>query len=103
VIAAFLQTCRPLSRTPRNRMLRRKEPHRRNERDGRNDGRQWRTLSQSKEPEANKRVKAITHCSDTYRVTTADEKTRAFWEGNLRFVTDRMVRRKVRRQSCRTA
>ena len=38
--------------------------------------------------EPNKRVKAITYCRDTYRVTTADEKTRAFWERNLRFMTD---------------
>jgi len=35
-----------------------------------------------------KRVKAITYCRDTYRVTTADGKTRAFWERNLRFMTD---------------
>lgn len=35
-----------------------------------------------------KQVKVITHCRDTYRVTTADEKTRAFWERNLRFMTD---------------
>ena len=33
-------------------------------------------------------VKAITYCRDTYRVTTADGKTRAFWERNLRFTTD---------------
>jgi len=38
--------------------------------------------------EPNKRVKAITYCRDTYRVTTADDKTRAFWERNLRFKTD---------------
>jgi cytochrome c len=35
-----------------------------------------------------KRVKAITYCRDTYRVTTADGKTSAFWERNLRFKTD---------------
>src|SRR6266481_34362 len=33
-------------------------------------------------------VKAITYCRDTYRVTTADGKTHAFWERNLRFRTD---------------
>jgi cytochrome c len=33
-------------------------------------------------------VKAIAYCRDTYRVTTADGKTRAFWERNLRFRTD---------------
>jgi cytochrome c len=38
--------------------------------------------------EPSKRVKAITYCRDTYRVTTADDKTRAFWERNLRFKTD---------------
>jgi cytochrome c len=38
--------------------------------------------------EPGKRVKAITYCRDTYRVTTADGKTRAFWERNLRFRTD---------------
>jgi cytochrome c len=35
-----------------------------------------------------RQVKAITYCHDTYRVTTADGKTRAFWERNLRFKTD---------------
>lgn len=35
-----------------------------------------------------KHVTVITHCRDTYRVTTADGKTRAFWERNLRFMTD---------------
>jgi len=35
-----------------------------------------------------RQVKVITHCRDTYRVTTADGKTRAFWERNLRFMTD---------------
>lgn len=38
--------------------------------------------------EPGKQVKAITYCHDTYRVTTADGKTRAFWERNLRFMTD---------------
>jgi cytochrome c len=38
--------------------------------------------------EPGKQVKAITYCHDTYRVTTADGKTRPFWERNLRFMTD---------------
>lgn len=38
--------------------------------------------------EPKKQVKAITYCHDTYRVTTADGKTRAFWERNLRLMTD---------------
>jgi cytochrome c len=38
--------------------------------------------------EPNKRVKAITYCHDSYRVTTADGKIRHFWERNLRFMTD---------------
>jgi cytochrome c len=38
--------------------------------------------------EPGKQVKAITYCHDTYRVTTSDGKTRAFWERNLRFMTD---------------
>jgi cytochrome c len=33
-------------------------------------------------------VKTIGYCRDTYRVTTADGRTRAFWERNLRFRTD---------------
>jgi cytochrome c len=35
-----------------------------------------------------KRVRAITHCGDTYKVSTADGKVRDFWERNLRFKTD---------------
>lgn len=38
--------------------------------------------------EPNMQVKAITYCHDTYRVTTADGKKRAFWERNLRLKTD---------------
>ena len=34
------------------------------------------------------RVQKIVHCNDTYRVTTADGKTRDFWERNLRLKTD---------------
>jgi cytochrome c len=34
------------------------------------------------------RVQAIRYCGDTYHVTTADGKTRDFWERNLRFKTD---------------
>ncbi len=34
------------------------------------------------------RVQAISYCGDTYRVTTADGKTRAFWERSLRLMTD---------------
>ena len=38
--------------------------------------------------EPGKQVKAITYCHDSYRVTTADGKTRAFWERNVRFMTN---------------
>jgi cytochrome c len=41
-----------------------------------------------KKLDADERVQTITHCKDTYRVTTADGKTRDFWERNLRFKTD---------------
>ena len=34
------------------------------------------------------RVQSISHCGDTYKVATADGKTRDFWERNLRFKTD---------------
>ena len=38
--------------------------------------------------EASGRIKAITYCHDTFKVTTSDGKTRDFWERNLRFKTD---------------
>jgi cytochrome c len=38
--------------------------------------------------EAEDRVQTVSHCRDTYRVTTADGKTHAFWERNLRLKTD---------------
>jgi cytochrome c len=41
-----------------------------------------------KKLDADERVQKITHCRDTYRVTTADGKIHAFWERNLRFKTD---------------
>ena len=41
-----------------------------------------------KKLEPDGRIQKITHCRDTYQVTTADGKTRAFWERNLRFKTD---------------
>ena len=34
------------------------------------------------------RVKAITYCGDTFKVTTVAGNTRDFWERNLRFKTD---------------
>jgi cytochrome c len=34
------------------------------------------------------RVQSISRCGDTYKVTTADGKTRSIWERNLRFKTD---------------
>jgi cytochrome c len=41
-----------------------------------------------KKLEPGQQVKAIAYCHDTYRVTTVDGKTRAFWERNLRLKTD---------------
>jgi cytochrome c len=41
-----------------------------------------------KQVDAEQKVQALTHCKDTYRVRTADGKTRDFWERNLRFKTD---------------
>ena len=37
---------------------------------------------------ADRQVRAIRYCRDTYKVTTADGKTADFWEANLRFKTD---------------
>jgi cytochrome c len=34
------------------------------------------------------RVAAISHCRDTYRVTTSDGQTMDYWERNIRFKTD---------------
>jgi cytochrome c len=41
-----------------------------------------------KKLEPEDRVLAITYCKDTYTVTTANSKTRKFWERNLRLKTD---------------
>lgn len=46
------------------------------------------TAPNLKKLEATERVQAIRHCEDTYKVMTADGKTRDFWERNLRFKTD---------------
>ena len=43
------------------------------------------------EPPA-RQVRAISLCGDTYRVITADNGTREFWERNLRFETDQSAR-----------
>lgn len=37
---------------------------------------------------SDERVVTIRHCGDSYALTTADGKTRRFWEFNLRFKTD---------------
>jgi len=41
-----------------------------------------------KAAETSSRIKTITYCHDTFKVTTVDGKTRDFWERNLRFKTD---------------
>lgn len=41
-----------------------------------------------KKTDAQEQVQKITHCGDTYKVTTANGKTRSFWERNLRLKTD---------------
>ncbi|MEP7057264.1 MAG: c-type cytochrome [Caldimonas sp.] len=47
-----------------------------------------RGLPALKDANAASRVTALSHCGDGYKVTTADGKTRLFWEFNLRFKTD---------------
>jgi len=47
-----------------------------------------RTVPKLKDVEASGRVTRITYCRDTFRVTTADGKSRDYWERNLRFKTD---------------
>lgn len=47
-----------------------------------------RDLPDLKKADPDARVTAIRVCGDTYRVTTADAKTEAFWEFNLRLKTD---------------
>ena len=41
-----------------------------------------------KQAQAAGQVAAISHCGDTYTVTTADGKTQKVWEFSLRFKTD---------------
>jgi cytochrome c len=47
-----------------------------------------RSVPKLKAVDASSRIKAITYCHDTFKVTTTDGKTRDFWERNLRFKTD---------------
>jgi cytochrome c len=47
-----------------------------------------RPVPKLKAVEDSSRIKAITYCHDTFKVTTSDGKTRDFWERNLRFKTD---------------
>ena len=49
---------------------------------------QGRAAPKLKTVDASSRVKSITYCRDTFRVTTEDGKSREFWERNLRFKTD---------------
>ena len=50
-----------------------------------------RGLPKLKDADSSARVTAISHCDDAYRVSTADGRTRTFWEFNLRFKTDGSV------------
>lgn len=45
-------------------------------------------VSSLKKLDPEEQVQKITHCGDTYKVTTANGKTRNFWERNLRLKTD---------------
>jgi cytochrome c len=45
-------------------------------------------VSNLKKLDPEEQVQKITYCGDTYRVTTANGKTRNFWERNLRLKTD---------------
>jgi cytochrome c len=45
-------------------------------------------LPNLRNPAAENRVQAISHCKDTYTITTATGQTRKFWEHNLRIKTD---------------
>ena len=49
---------------------------------------QGRAAPKLKTVDASIRIKSITYCRDTFRVTTEDGKSREFWERNLRFKTD---------------
>jgi len=51
-------------------------------------GRMGGGVSNLKNLDPEERVQKITHCGDTYKVTTANGKTRNFWERNLRLKTD---------------
>jgi len=44
-------------------------------------------------------VRAMTFCQDTFRVTTADGNTRAFWERNLRLRSTAAMRVRKRERS----
>ncbi len=45
-------------------------------------------VSNLKKLDPGDRVRSIAYCRDSYEVTTADGRTRDFWERNLRFKTD---------------
>ncbi len=51
-------------------------------------GMKGQSLPKLKDLGPNNRVKSVTHCADTYDVTTENGKTHQFWELNLRLKTD---------------